>query len=196
MFGKHWTAAQGTIVDRRVRVATGDGNIPIYEYVVDVTAPTGEVFRGKADGPLIATDFRDPSIGMTVAVEFDPKSHKVKFDTDDPQLSWKQYKKDRKEGFEASLSAPAGTPAASAPLAGHSAAAGPDLSQIQALLQSQGFVPGEGGFANVVQLDGANVIRMDATSPEAAALRETLLRAFGGTPAPTADPAAQEPGTP
>ena len=195
MFGKHWTSAQGTIVDRRVRVATGDGNIPIYEYVVDVAAPGGEVFRGKADGPLIATDFRDPSIGMTVAVEFDPKSHKVKFDTDDPQLSWKQYKKDRKEGFEASLSAPAGTPAG-ASAAGHGGAAGPDLSQIQALLQSQGLVPGAGGLPNVVQLDGANVIHMDPSSPEAAALRESLLRAFGGAAAPAADPAAPEPGTP
>ena len=195
MFGKHWTSAQGTIVDRRVRVSTGDGNIPIYEYVVDVTAATGEVFRGKADGPLIATDFRDPSIGMTVAVDFDPKSHKIRFDTDDPQLSWKQFKKDRKDGFEASLSAPVGTPVASQP-SGLGSAAGPDLSQIQALLQSQGFVAGEGGLANVVQLEGANVIRMDASSPNAAALRETLLRAFGAAPAPAADPGTQEPGTP
>ena len=60
---------------------------------------------------------------MTVAVEFDPKSRKIRFDTDDPQLSWKQYKKDRKDGFEASLSAPAGTPVASQ-LSGLGGAAG------------------------------------------------------------------------
>ena len=195
MFGKHWTPAQATVVDRRIASTSGDGDVSNYEFVVDVTTPSGEVFRAKADEPRIATDFKDPTIGMTVAVEYDPESRKVRFDKDDVQLSWKHYKKTRKDSFDASLSAPVGTPAASL-LGGLNGAARPDLSQIQALLESQGFGGVQGGVANIVQLDGANVIRMDANSPEAAALRESLLRAFGGAPTPAADPAAPEPGTP
>ena len=48
MFGKHWTTAQAVVVDKRALKNSGDGMVTIYEYVVDVTTETGEVFRAKA----------------------------------------------------------------------------------------------------------------------------------------------------
>lgn len=176
MFGKQWTAASGHIVDRRVAHATGDG-VVIYEFVVDVTTPSGEVFRAKAGEPRIATDFHDPTIGMTVRVEYEEKSRQVRFDKDDPQLSWKAYKKAQESGFNDSLNAPPGSP-----IGGGSAAAPAGLD-IAALLQSQGLTGGTEVFQ-------PTVVQMDPGSPEAAALRDALLKAIGGAPAPAPDPEA------
>jgi hypothetical protein len=136
-----------------------------------VTTASGEVFRAKAGMPHIATNFRDPSVGMTVGVEYDEKSHDVRWDKSDPQLSWKTYKKDRKSSFEDSLNAPPGSPA------GGSAAQLTGGLDIAALLQSQGLI----SETTIIE---PTVVQMDANSPEAAALREALLRAMGGTPTP------------
>jgi hypothetical protein len=176
MFGKHWTAAKAHVVDKRVTHSSVDGP-STYEFVVDVTTASGEVFRAKAGMPHIAMDFRDPSIGMTVGVEYDEKSRDVRWDKDDPQLSWKAYKKDRKSGFEDSLNAPPGSPigGASAQVAG-----GFDIA---ALLQSQ-------GLTSETTIIEPTVIQMDPGSPEAAALREALMRAMGGVPAPEPEPEA------
>lgn len=161
MFGKHWTAAQAVVVDKRSVKTTGDGMVTIYEYVVDVTPASGDVFRAKAEEPRIATNFLGPSIGQSVRVEYDPDSRKVRFDKDDPALSRKAFSKGRDDHFAESLAQPPGTPAPA-----------PDMSQIAARLQAQA------GQAQVVQLG--------ADSPEGVALREALLRAMGG--APVAEP--------
>jgi hypothetical protein len=110
-------------------------------------------------------------------VEYDEKSRDVRWDKDDPQLSWKAYKKDRKSGFEDSLNAPAGSP-----IGGSSAvpAAGFDIA---ALLKSQGLT----GETTIIE---PTVIQMDSDSPEAAAVRDAVLRALGGTPTPTPEPEA------
>jgi hypothetical protein len=172
MFGKHWTAAKAHVVDKRTTHQSVDGPSS-YEFVVDVTTASGEVFRAKTGMPHIAMDFRDPSVGMTVGVEYDEKSRDVRWDKDDPQLSWKAYKKDRKSGFEDSLNAPPGSPigGSSAQLAG-----GLDIA---ALLQSQGLT----SDTTIVE---STVVEMDADSPEAAAVRDAVLRALGGTPTPEA----------
>ena len=175
MFGKHWTAARGTIVDRKGKT-TGDGMVTTYEFVVDVTTEGGEVFRAKAEEPRIATGFKDPLVGDNVAVEYDAESRKVRFDKDDPALSWKHYKKSRADKFDASLAAPAGTPAAGFP-----APQLPDLSQLQSFLQTQGL-PAHGLQAG--QPGVAQVIQVTPGSPEAAAVREALLRALGGVMSP------------
>lgn len=173
MFGKHWTAAKAHVVDKRTTHQSVDGP-STYEFVVDVTTASGEVFRAKAGMPHIAMNFRVPSVGMTVGVEYDEKSHDVRWDKDDPQLSWKTYTKDRKSTFEDSLNAPPGSQigGSSAQLAG-----GLDIA---ALLRSQ-------GLTSETTIIEPTVIQMDADSPEAAAVRDALLRALGGIPAPEAE---------
>lgn len=175
MFGKHWTAAHAVVVDKRAAKTTGDGMVTIYEYVVDVTTATGEVFRAKAEEPRIATNFLSPSIGQAVRVEYDGDRSKVRFDKDDPSLSLKAFSKARDDHFAESLNQPPGTPP-TAPTTLGAATTGQDLGQIAAMLQAQA------GQAQVVQLG--------ADSPEANALREALLRAVGGVPAP--EPRAED----
>ena len=156
MFGRHWVAARGTVVAKRTVSTSGDGMVTIPEFVVDVRMPDGELFRAKVEEPRIATDFKDPSVGDEVSVEVETKHRKVRFDKDDPALSWKAYKKSLKSSFEQTLAAPAGTPPVGG-LGDHS------IAQIQALMQSA----------------HGNVIRLDASDPANAALRESLLRAVG-----------------
>ncbi len=95
MFGKHWVSAQGTIIASQVIKRTGDGMVSISEYAVDVRTPDGDVFRAKVPEPRIAMDFRPPSVGVVVRVEFDPSSRTVRFDKDDPVLSLKATKRAR-----------------------------------------------------------------------------------------------------
>jgi hypothetical protein len=165
MFGKHWISAQGTVVASRASSTTGDGTVSIYEFVVDVRTPDGEVFRAKVEEPRIATDFKDPSVGDVVDVEFDPKSRKVRFDKDDPALSWKAYKKSRRDSFEDTLAQAPGTSPSPA------ATADPQVDQMAALIQA---AQAQGG---VIRLDSAG-------GPDAAALKEMLLRAVQGAVPP------------
>jgi hypothetical protein len=169
MFGKSWTAAQGHIVDRRVVHSSVDG-VTVYEFVADVTTASGEVFRAKVEQPHISTNFLAPMIGATVKVEYEDKSQHVRFDKDDPQISWKANKKAQSSSFDATLNAAPGTPA------GTGGAAVPGLD-IGALLQSQGLT-----FENTVSQ--TTVVEMDGNSPEGAALRDALLRAMGEVRAP------------
>jgi hypothetical protein len=164
VFGKHWTAAQGTIVDRKASW-TGDGMVADYDFVVDVTTTTGEVFRAKVPTPRIAIDFRDPDIGAVVRVEYDDDSRKVRFDKDDPQLSMKAMRESKESSFDASLHAapgsppPGRTPASGAPTM--------DMDQVRAMLQAK-IGGGE-----------SQVIRLDPDDPESAALKDALLKAMG-----------------
>lgn len=110
MFGKDWQPARGTVVASRAERTTGDGMVSIYEFVVDVRTPEGELFRAKVPEPRIATDFKDPSVGDVVRVEFDPKSHDVRFDKHDPALSWKAFKSNRDREFNSTLDQPPSDP--------------------------------------------------------------------------------------
>lgn len=183
MFGKHWSPAQGLIVDRRVTHSSVDGPT-YYEFVVDVTTAEGEVFRTKAGPPHLTSDFMSPQVGMNVKMEYEAKSRDVRFDMDDPQLSWKAHKKGAKSGFDNLLGQAPGTPA---PNGGSELPAGFDLD---ALLAAQGLTGGTQVFEpTVVEVDG---VTLDSNSPEAAALRQALLQALGQTPPPPSPP----PGSP
>src|SRR6478752_3928969 len=114
MFGKHWQPARATIVASRIASTTGDGMVSITEFVVDVRTPEGEMFRAKLEEPRIATNFKPPTVGVEIAIEYDPKSRDVRFDKDDPTISWKAYRKGRKDSFEETLAQPPGSPTGSA----------------------------------------------------------------------------------
>ncbi len=189
MFGKHWTAASGVVVDKHSVGSNNTDGVLCHEYIVDVTAADGQLFRAKVEEPRIAIDFMEPRVGQTVGVEYDDDRKKVRFDKDDKTLSMKAYRNRRNDHFEDALSQPAGTPVD--PTAGNPyarqapAGAGFDVA---ALLKAQGLTAGGGeGFT-------PQVIQMNAASPEAAALREALLRAMGGAPAPDAGTPSSEPG--
>jgi hypothetical protein len=177
MFGKHWQPARGTVVATRIASTTGDGMVSITEFVVDVRTPEGEMFRAKLEEPRIAIDFKPPTVGVEIAVDYDPKSHEVRFDKDDPTISWKAYKKQRLDTFEQTLAQPPGSPAVSA-LGAPGAEGVPGLSQIQELFQT---ATGQGG-----------VVRLDSNNPEVAKLKEFLLGAVAqqtGQPPVTPEPA-------
>ena len=174
MFGKHWKSARATVVATRIASTTGDGMVSITEFVVDVRTPEGELFRAKVEEPRIAIDFKPPSVGVEIAVEYDPKSHDVRFDKDDPAISWKAYKKLRKDSFEETLAQPPGSPATPS-FGAPSTAAGAGMTQMQELFQAAAT---QGG-----------VVRLDKNDPATAQLRELLLGAV-------ADQTAQPPVTP
>lgn len=165
MFGRqHWTSAQGTIIASQVVKTAGDGLVTISEYVVDVRTPEGEIFRARVEEPRIAMDFMAPSVGTVVRVEFDPASHKVRFDKDDPSVNRKAMRKAKAEHFEQALAqAPDSSP-------GSRATAGAGLPSLDALVQS----------------GGGNVVRLDAQDPDTAALRDMLLRAADAARTPPA----------
>jgi hypothetical protein len=164
MFGKHWTPAQGTVVASHVVKTAGDGLVTVSEYVVEVRTDQGETFRAKVQEPHIAMNFASPAVGAVVRVEFDPKSHSVRFDKDDPAVNRKAAMKNRDDGFDRALAEAPGT----APAPGDTA--GP----LAALLAAQ----------------GDNAIRLGAQNLDTAALRQMLLRATAaGGPPPVADPA-------
>jgi hypothetical protein len=164
VFGKHWTAAQGTIVDRKASW-TGDGLVADYDFVVDVTTTTGEVFRAKVPTPRIAIDFREPDIGAVVRVEYDDESRKVRFDKDDPQLSMKAMRESKESAFDATLdAAPGSPPPGRAPASGVPTM---DLDQVRAMLQAK------------IGTGQTQVIRLDSDDPAAAAIKEELLKAMG-----------------
>jgi hypothetical protein len=74
--GEHWVKAEG------VCVATRDHEYGRDEYVIEVHPQEGEPFR--ADVKKWYTEaFWPPVVGDTVGVEYDPKSHAVRFDKSD-----------------------------------------------------------------------------------------------------------------
>jgi hypothetical protein len=170
MFGKHWTLADGTVVATRIASTSGDGMVSTTEFVVDVRTAQGETFRAKVGEPRIVMDFKAPIVGAVIKVEVEERSRKVRFYKDDPAMSWKAYRSDRKDAFEDTLAQPAGSQSAGTD------AVDPQLAQLEALVRSS-----SGG---VIRLDAAN-------NPDAAALREMLLRAAGMPGAPGAPPATQ-----
>jgi hypothetical protein len=89
MLGHHWEPAEGTIVDRRITryvpVGPGNNELPLHEFVVDVRQADGQAFRVTIEEK--AGKIVPPDVGAVVKVEVDPKSRKVRFDENDPQLN-------------------------------------------------------------------------------------------------------------
>jgi len=180
MFGKHWKPARATVVATRIASTTGDGTVSITEFVVDVRTPEGEMFRAKLEEPRIAIDFKPPTTGIEIAVEYDPKSHDVRFDKDDPAISWKAYKKSRKDSFEETLAQPPGSPAMPM-FPGQAMAGNAAMGDMQAIIQA---AAAQGG-----------VVRLDSSDPAVAELRQFLLGAVG-QPADVPAPTVQDPHPP
>jgi hypothetical protein len=101
MLGKNWRKAECTVVARDIASVT-DGTIN-YRYIVEVHPTDGEPFRAIARLPFIATDFWSPNLGQTVGVEFNTRTHVVRFDRHDPRLSARAYEQARRSSFEAAL---------------------------------------------------------------------------------------------
>jgi hypothetical protein len=107
MFAKNWQKAECLVVDRDVSSVT-DGSVN-YAYIVEVYPDAEDPFRAIARLPFIATDFWSPNIGQTVGVEFNTKTHVVRFDRHDPRLSAKAYEQARRSRAESTLHADPGT---------------------------------------------------------------------------------------
>ncbi len=131
MFGKKWIAARGTIIAKQIVKSDTQGRAISSDFVVDVQPPNGELFRAKVSSPRITTDFKPPTAGAEVGVEYDPKSHEVRFDKDDPALSMKELGKSLKASlggsFDSTLAQPAGSAPAGTP-------AEETMAQLQSLL--------------------------------------------------------------
>jgi hypothetical protein len=115
MFGRQWAKAQAKVIDYNSRADNLTGG-RMSDYVVDVMPadepPFRATFRHRRWNP--SSNFAAPSMGDVVGVLFDPKSHEVKFDTSDPQLSLRARARSTEQGDEERLrqvaEAPPGTP--------------------------------------------------------------------------------------
>ena len=107
MFGKHFEAAEATVVFIEMR----SHGLPksLYELILDVRTQDGQMFRTSIKEHFVP--FLDPSVGDVVKVQYDPKSKVVKVDIKGDSR-YDQHAKDRarKAEHDALLTAPAGTP--------------------------------------------------------------------------------------
>ena len=84
-WGEHWVKAQGLVVASREIGSKGLGTWR-EEWVVEVHAQDGEVFRSPIKWPLVEHDdfsFIPCSVGATVRIEYDPKNHNLRWDKSD-----------------------------------------------------------------------------------------------------------------
>jgi hypothetical protein len=107
MFGKHFEAAEATVVFIQMR----SHGLPksLYELILDVRTQDGQMFRTSIKEHF--APFLDPSVGDVVQVQYDPKSKVVKVDIKG-DTRYDLHAKDlaRKAEHDAILAAPAGTP--------------------------------------------------------------------------------------
>ena len=129
MFGRGWEAAQGTIVARKVskglfgtKERGGVDRRIAYDYVVDVRpADGGPMFRATFAGPYdnhTEQGFQAPEVGQAVGVQYNPKTHEVRFDQADRAVYRDGHSAGGSESdaFDAIAEAPPGSPAAPSPL--------------------------------------------------------------------------------
>lgn len=104
MFRRSWEQAEGTIIDRRnKRGGEVGGDASLMRFLVEVRPPSGQPFRLELGIPGFGADFRAPMVGDVVKVLCDPGHTKARFDTSDPQLSWKTERQAKKAQFDAEL---------------------------------------------------------------------------------------------
>jgi hypothetical protein len=103
MLGHDWQPAEGTVVD-------DDWNASREKWIMDVRPIDGSApFRAEVPHPGMDEDFRGPNRGQTVKLHADSKRQKAKFDTKDPQLSWKAHRQAERNRLQAELNAPPGS---------------------------------------------------------------------------------------
>jgi hypothetical protein len=154
MLGRDWVKATGTVVEvssHETKLADGAAGVWYDGFVVDVHPRDVESFRaevrepGHAIGSFVidSLNFKAPSKGDTVSVEFDPKTKKTRFDMSDPRLQERASRKARDKAqhaeYEAALqeapsSGPRSAPVPDAPPAAKLDSAGkpPSLTEIMA----------------------------------------------------------------
>jgi len=120
--GQHWIKAQGVVLASR-DIGSKAMNAWRQEWVVEVHSQDGEVFRSTIKWPLMDQGFWPVSVGETVHIEYDPKSHELRWDKSDPSTNLFAKTPDAEkarqdQAFNDALAG--GTPAAagSAPAAG------------------------------------------------------------------------------
>jgi hypothetical protein len=87
--GENWVKAQGLVVASREIGSKGLGTWR-EEWVVEVHAPDGEVFRSPIKWPMVEHDdfsFIPCSVGDTVGIEYDPKNHNLRWDKSDRRIN-------------------------------------------------------------------------------------------------------------
>jgi hypothetical protein len=78
--GGQWVKADGLVV------ASRDHGLGLMEYVIEVHPDGGEPFRTDMKR-FYSSGFWPPIVGQTVGVEYDPKSHAVRFDKSDSRTN-------------------------------------------------------------------------------------------------------------
>ncbi len=109
MFRRTWESAEGAVVDRRAKRQGATGSDASLErWLVEVTPPSGEPFRVELGIPGWGSNFKAPMIGQTVKVLCNPAHTKARFDTSDPQLSYKFEQRTKKQQWDKEIG-PQGT---------------------------------------------------------------------------------------
>ena len=147
MFGRHHETAQATVLYAEdITGQWADHSHVKIEFVLEVHAPTGQVFRAKATHHFI-TFTHYPQVGDIVNVRYDPQSLKVDMDLEnDLRYGWKGLKhkeqldhQSARNQRDALLSAPPGTPLPSAGRSGGTGAVPLDaeLLELMALEEAE-----------------------------------------------------------
>lgn len=84
--GGHWVKGEAVVVASR---DIGSKSLGTWrqEYVVEVRPQGGEPFRAEIKWPLVDQGFWPPSDGETIGIEYDAKSHEVRWDKSDPRTN-------------------------------------------------------------------------------------------------------------
>ncbi len=181
MLGRHWVKAKGTVVEvssHETKLADGAAGVWYDGFVVDVHPQDGEPFRaevreaGHAIGNFVidSLNFKAPSKGDTVSVEFDPKTKKTRFDMSDPRLQERASRKARDKADHAEYEAALHEAPSSGPRSGPVPDATPAAS-----LDSAGRPPSLKEIMAARGTPAADALRNAASTPSSADVAQAPL---------------------
>jgi hypothetical protein len=109
MFGKHFEAAEATVLFVEILNSFTNTEWQPYQFILEVRTQSGQTLRTTVKEHFVL--FNHPEVGDVVKVQYDPKSQQVKLDTKG-DIRYDVHAKElaRKAQRDAILSAPAGTP--------------------------------------------------------------------------------------
>ncbi len=146
MFGHHEVAQATVLYAQDVTGMLEDVHHTKMEFILEVHPPNGQPFRAKATHHFI-TFTHYPQVGDVVKVKYHPKNQDVELDLkDDIRYGAKGLKHQEQASRQAGqarrdalLSAPPGTPAASAPFGGRAGMADldPELQELMDLEEAE-----------------------------------------------------------
>jgi hypothetical protein len=112
MFHHGWVKIEGRVLDKRIRTIYHDntggshvgGGITLHNYVVEFTAPDGEMVRREVEQHVETVDV---AVGAGVPLIVSPDGKKAELDRKDPRINvmdvYKAGKQADKERFEQRL---------------------------------------------------------------------------------------------